>query len=574
VFHHEQLCCMTGSYEFDAIVVGSGITGGWAAKELTEKGLKVLMLERGKPVEHRADYVTEHMPTWRMPDRNLPNRPLYASDYYVQRNARGFDYTTLRFWNNDRENPYVQEPGKPYNWFRGNVVGGKSLMWGRHTYRWSDLDFDANRRDGHGNDWPIRYADIKDWYSYVERFIGVSGQVEGLAHLPDGEFLPPMELSVVEKKFKAGVEEHFPGRCVTIGRVANLTRPLGDRAACHYCGPCQRGCSAGAYFSTQSSTLPAANATGLLTLRANSVVESLEYDPASRRITAVHVIDAMTKARRRYSARIVFLCASTFASLQILLNSHSKDLPSGLVNSSGTLGHYAMDHDHGGGAMAVMTGFTGKYYYGNRPNTLYVPRFRNLENGAEAAVDFVRGYCYQGIGFPGEWESTWQNTPGFGAEFKQKLRRPGDWRLFLLGFGECLPYRDNRVVLDKKLDRFGIPQLRFDITYRDNERRLSADMTEQAAAMLEAAGGTSVVRLEKPFTPGTSIHEFGGARMGNDPRDSILNGYNQAHDVPNLFVTDGSCMASTSCVNPSLTFMALTARAAKYAVEQLKVSAI
>jgi choline dehydrogenase-like flavoprotein len=565
---------MTGSHEFDAIVVGSGITGGWAAKELTEKGLKVLMLERGKPVEHRADYVTEHMPPWKMPDRNLPNRPLYASDYYVQRNARGFDYTTLRFWNNDRENPYVQEPGKPYNWFRGNVVGGKSLMWGRHTYRWSDLDFDANRRDGHGNDWPIRYADIKDWYSYVERFIGVSGQAEGLPHLPDGEFLPPMELNVVEKKFKAGVEEHFPGRCVTIGRVANLTRPLGDRAACHYCGPCQRGCSAGAYFSTQSSTLPAANATGLLTLRANSVVESLEYDPASRRITAVHVIDAITKARRRYSARIVFLCASTFASLQILLNSRSKDLPNGLVNSSGILGHYTMDHDHGGGAMAIMTGFTGKYYYGNRPNTLYVPRFRNLQNGAEAAVDFVRGYCYQGIGFPGEWESTWQNTPGFGAEFKQKLRRPGDWRLFLLGFGECLPYRDNRVVLDKKLDRFGIPQLRFDITYRDNERRLSADMTEQAAAMLQAAGGTSIMRLEKPFTPGTSIHEFGGARMGNDPRDSILNGYNQAHDVPNLFVTDGSSMASTSCVNPSLTFMALTARAADYAVEQMKVNAI
>lgn len=562
------------SYDFDAIVVGSGVTGGWAAKELTAQGLKVLMLERGKPVVHGKDYVTEHMPAWKMPLRDLPDRALYASDYPVQRHARGFDSTTLRFWNNDRENPYVQEPGRPYNWFRANVVGGKSLLWGRHTYRWSDLDFEANRRDGHGNDWPIRYADIKDWYSYVERFIGVSGQAEGLAHLPDGEFLPPMELNVVEKAFKSGVEKHFPGRCVTIGRVANLTRPLGERAACHYCGPCQRGCSVGAYFSTQSSTLPAAQASGLLTLRPNSVVESLAYDPVTHRVSAVQVIDADTKARHRYTARMVFLCASTFASLQILLNSRSTGAPSGLANSSGTLGRYVMDHYHGGGAVATMPGFTGKYYYGNRPNTLYLPRFRNLTAGGEAGVDFLRGYCYQGIGYPGEWETTWQEIPGFGAQFKEKLRRPGDWHLFLLGFGECLPYKDNRVVLDEKRDRFGIPQLRFDITYRDNERRLGVDMTNQAAAMLAAAGGTSIKRFDEVFTPGTSIHEFGGARMGNDPRESVLNEHNQAHDVSNLFVTDGSCMSSTSCVNPSLTFMALTARAVKYAVEQAKTRAI
>jgi choline dehydrogenase-like flavoprotein len=564
---------MTPNYEFDAIVIGSGITGGWAAKELTAKGLKVLMLERGGPVEHAKDYVTEHIPPWKIPHRDLPDRPLYASDYPVQRNARGFDYTTLRFWNNDRENPYVQEPGKPYNWFRANVVGGKSLMWGRHSYRWSDLDFDANRRDGNGNDWPIRYADIKDWYSLVERFIGVSGQAEGLAQLPDGEFLPPMELNVVEKSFKAGVEKQFPGRCVTIGRVANLTVPLGGRGACHYCGPCQRGCSVGAYFSTQSSTLPAAKATGLLTLRPNSVVESLEYHPASRRVAAVHVIDAQSKNRHRYTARIVFLCASTFASLQILLNSRSSSFANGLANSSGLLGRCVMDHYHGGGAVATMPGFRAKYYYGNRPNTLYVPRFRNVLGG-EAELNFVRGYCYQGIGYPNEWETTWQEIPGFGAGFKNKLRQPGDWRLFLLGFGECLPYKDNRVVLDEKLDRFGIPQLRFDITYRDNERRLGTDMTDQAVAMLDAAGGTSIVRFDAPFTPGTSIHEFGGARMGNDPRESVLNGFNQAHDVPNLFVTDGACMASSSCVNPSLTFMALTARAATYAVEQTKMHAI
>jgi choline dehydrogenase-like flavoprotein len=565
---------MIPTYDFDAIVVGSGITGGWAAKELTERGLKVLMLERGAPVEHRKDYVTEHMPFWRMPNRALPDRSLYASDYAVQQHARGFDYTTLKFWNNDRENPYVQAAARPYNWFRANVVGGKSLLWGRHTYRWSDLDFNANRSDGYGNDWPIRYADIKEWYSYVERFIGVSGQAEGLAHLPDGEFLPPMELNVVEKAFKSGVEKHFPGRCVTIGRVANLTAPVGDRAACHYCGPCQRGCSAGAYFSTQSSTLPAAQATGLLTLRANSVVESLEYEPATRRIAAVRVIDAETRTRHRYSARLVFLCASTFASLQILLNSRSQEFPSGLANKSGMLGRAVMDHYHGGGAVATMPGFSGKYYYGNRPNTLYIPRFRNLNGSREAGVAFARGYCYQGIGYPGEWETTWQNIPGFGAQFKQKLRQPGEWRLFLLGFGETLPYPDNRVVLDHKIDRFGIPQLRFDISYRDNEQRLGADMTDQAEAMLKAAGGTSIVRFEKPFTAGTSIHEFGGARMGRDARESVLNEHNQAHDVPNLFVTDGSCMSSASCVNPSLTFMALTARAAKYATEQVQAHAI
>jgi len=311
----------------------------------------------------------------------------------------------------------------------------------------------------------------------------------------------------------------------------------------------------------------------LLTLRANSVVEALEDDAAGRRVTAVRVIDAVTKARYRFTGRMVFLCASTFASLQILLNSRSEKFPDGLANSSGTLGRYVMDHWHGGGAAATIPGFKGRYYYGNRPNSLYVPRFRNLRD-ADPDVDFVRGYCYQGVGYPEEWESTWSQIPGFGADFKRKLRRPGEWHLFLLGFGECLPYKDNRVVLDERADRFGVQQLRFELTYRDNERRLGADMTNQAAAMLEAAGGTSIVRFEQPYTPGTSIHEFGGARMGNDPRESVLNGYNQAHDVRNLFVTDGACMSSTSCVNPSLTFMALTARAAKYAVEQMKTHAI
>ena len=366
---------MSESQQFDAIVVGSGITGCWAAKELTEKGLKVLVLERGKQVEHRAGYVTEHMPAWQMPDRGLFEREEYDRDYAIQSRARGFGYATRHFWINDRENPYVQPPGMPFNWLRADVVGGRSLVWGRHVYRFSDLDFEANKKDGHGIDWPIRYRDIAPWYSHVEKFIGVSGQAEGLEHLPDGEFQPPMQMNVVEQAFKKRVEAKYPDRRVTIGRVAVLTQPLGDRGACHYCGPCARGCSAGAYFSSQSSTLPAATKTGNLTLRPDSLVESLEYDHRKRRVNAVRVIDTRTGARQKYTARLVFLCASTFASAQVLLNSRSERHPEGLANSSGTLGRYIMVHYHGVGATATMPGFEDKYYYGNRPNTMYFPRF-------------------------------------------------------------------------------------------------------------------------------------------------------------------------------------------------------
>jgi len=564
---------MDQSTQFDAVVIGSGVTGGWAAKELTEKGLKVLVLERGKPLEHRTGYVTEHEPTWKQPNFNLPDRDLYARDYYVQRNARGFDSTTLHFWINDRENPYVQAPDRPYNWFRANIVGGKSIMWGRHVYRWSDLDFEANKRDGHGNDWPIRYSDIKDWYAHVERFIGVSGQAEGLDYLPDGEFQAPMELNVVEKAFKTRLEKSFPGRKLTIGRVANLTVPLGDRMACHYCGPCQRGCSAGAYFSSLSSTLPAAARTGNLTLRPNSVVESLEYDADGKRVSAVRVIDTQTRERQRFTAKLVFLCASTFGSVQVLLNSRSEAQPTGFANGSGTLGRYVMDHCHGNGGFAVMPGFDSRYYYGNRPNTFYLPRFRNLR-GSDPGVDFVRGYGYQGLALREDWTLGWHRVPGFGADFKRAVREPGRWILFMLAFGECLPYADNRVTLDEKIDRFGIPQLRFELTYRDNEGRMCADINRETEAMFKAAGGVDYVPISQPFTPGTSIHEYGGARMGHDPRESVLNAHNQAHDARNLFVTDGACMASTSCVNPSLTFMALTARAANYAVDELKAGRI
>lgn len=559
--------------DFDAIVVGSGITGGWAAKELTERGLKVLMIERGRPIEHRSGYLTEHMPPWDIPLRNLQNRQLNGSDYPIQSQARGFDATNRHFWNNDRDNPYVQAPDRPFNWLRADGVGGRSLLWGRHCYRWSDLDFAANERDGHGNDWPIRYRDIAPWYSHVERFVGISGQAEGLVHLPDSEFQPPMQLNVVEKAFKTRLQTAYPQRMITIGRVANLTEPLGERASCHYCGPCQRGCSAGAYFSTQSSTLPAAMKTGRLTLITHSVVESLDYDPKTRRVSGVHVVNTQDKSTRKFSARIVFLCASTFASLQVMLNSRSESHPTGIANSSGTLGRYIMDHLHGHGATGVMPGFDSKYYVGNRPNTFYLPRFRNLD-ARKPDANFLRGYGFQGAAAPIDWSGNWQRVPGFGADYKRALRMPGGWRIFMLAFGECLPYADNRVVLDEKRDRFGVPQLRFEVSYRDNEQRMGEDIVRESVAMFKAGGATDIKPYTSAYTPGTSVHEFGGARMGRDPRESVLNEHNQAHDVSNLFVTDGACMASGSCVNPSLTFMALTARAAAYAVGEMQANRI
>ncbi|HSB95488.1 MAG TPA: GMC family oxidoreductase [Spongiibacteraceae bacterium] len=565
---------MQSSFDFDAIVVGSGVTGGWAAKELTEKGLKVLILERGKPLEHGKDYVTEHMEPWKIPFGGKPNRELYARDYPIQSNCYAFDETTRHFWNNDRENPYVFDKEKPFYWLRADVVGGKSLMWGRQVYRWSDLDFEANKKDGHGIDWPIRYNDIKDWYSYVEKTIGVSGQAENLSQLPDSEFQPAMQMNSVEKVIKQRIEAAYKERKMTIGRVANLTEPLGDRGACHYCGVCQRGCSVGAYFSSHSCTLPAARKTGNLSLRANSVVEGLDYDPASKRIAAVRVIDSVTKEKSRITARMVFLCASTVGSVQILLNSKSESFPNGLANRSGTLGQYMMDHTDNISAIGITGEFPGKYYYGIRPNGIYLPRFRNLK-GRDTDVDFERGYGFQGMAMPLEWKASAAQTPGFGVAFKNALRQPKLWVMALAGFGECLPYKDNRILLDDKLvDRYGIPQVRFEITYRDNELRMQADATKQAAEMLKAAKMGFVMPVGKGGPPGSAIHEMGGARMGLDPKQSVLNAHNQAHDISNLFVTDGSCMASSSCVNPSLTFMALTARAADYAVTQLRAGKV
>lgn len=564
---------MTTNPQFDAIVIGSGVSGGWAAKELTEKGLKVLMLDRGRMVEHGKDYPTEHMPPWKIPFRGKRLRELYAEDYPVQSQLYVFNETTRHFFSTDKDHPYVYEPGG-FLWYRPEVVGGRSLLWGRQVYRWSDLDFEANKRDGHGIDWPIRYRDLAPWYSHVEKFIGVSGQAEHLPHLPDSEFLPPMEMTVAEKHVKRGIEQHYSDRIMTIGRVAVITRPHHGRGACHYCGPCERGCSVGAYFSTQSATLPAARATGNLTLKSDSVVESIDYDPETRRASGVRVIDARTGERMVYTGRIVFLCASTVGSTQILLNSRSASFPNGLANSSGVLGHYLMDHTLGTGAAGMVPGYLDKVMLGNRPNGIYIPRFRNLD-GQDEDADFLRGYGYQGGSMRMGWQAMSGQIPGFGAEYKHALRNPGPWMMFLTGFGECLPYRDNRIVLDeRKRDRFGIPQVRFHFDFRENEEKMRLDIARQGEEMLKAAGLTNTSSFIHHSKGGEGIHEMGTARMGDDPRESVLNRWNQAHDVPNLFVTDGSCMTSASCVNPSLTYMALTARAVDYAVKQLSAGAI
>ncbi|TNF89013.1 MAG: GMC family oxidoreductase [Gammaproteobacteria bacterium] len=562
---------MAGAYDFDAIVVGSGISGGWAAKELTERGLKTLVLERGSPLEHGRDYLGEHKPVWELPERGLPLRDLYAEQYAIQQTSYAFDETTRHFWNNDADNPYDYDPDRPFEWLRAGVVGGRSTLWARQVYRWSDLDFEANHRDGHGIDWPIRYADLAPWYSHVERFIGVSGAAEGLPQLPDGEFLAPMGMNVLERHVADRIRDRFPDRVMTIGRTAVLTEPLphSERGVCHYCGPCHRGCSVGAYFSSLSSTLPAARATGNLTLEADQVVAALDYDPDSGRVSGVQVIDAHTRTRRRVTARVVFLCASALGSTQILLNSASESFPDGLANRSGALGRYLMDHTYGAGARGLFAGFEEFYPQGSRPNGIYLARYRNLE--ADEGLPFRRGFGYQGGAARMDWRSMARVTPGFGAAFKNSLRQPGPWVMTLSGFGECLPDVGNRMTLHpNKVDRFGIPLVSFDFHWSSNELAIIEQIQADAREMLTAAGAAQVSTFNARKVGGSAIHEMGTARMGRDPAQSVLNGFNQAHDVPNLFVTDGAAMTSSSCVNPSITYMALTARAVDHAVELLE----
>jgi len=559
---------VSAATDFDAIVVGSGITGGWAAKELTERGLRVLVLERGRHLEHGAGYVTEHQPPWEFPLRGLPLRELYEREYPIQSRVEPFGETTRHFYVNDAQSPYAYDPAQPWLWIRTDVLGGRSLLWSSQVYRWSDLDFEANAKDGHGIDWPIRYRDLAPWYAHVERFIGVSGQPEGLAHLPDSEFLPPMEMNAVERVAKRRIEAAFDDRIVTIGRVAILTRDHGGRAACHYCGPCERGCSTGSYFSSLSSTLPAARATGRLTIRTDSVVESLAYDAETKRVGAVRVVDAQTRARRAYTARVVFLCAGTVGSTQILLNSSSESFPDGLANRSGALGRHLMDHTFGLAGLGFLPGHQETYFYGYRPNGIYVPRFRNVDRPHGG---FLRGYNYQGSATRLSWRLAHGDAPPYGAALKAALRTPGPWAIALLGFGECLPRAENRITLHPRTrDRFGIPQVAFAFRLGENDLALRQDAATEAGKMLRAAGATQVTTSASVRPGGGAMHEMGTARMGRDPHESVLNAFNQAHDVPNLFVTDGSCMTSSGCVSPSLTFMALTARAADHAAGLLR----
>lgn len=564
----------TKNYDFDAIVIGSGITGGWAAKELTEKGLKVLVLDRGKALEHGSGYLGEHAPDWKLPYQNKKPRTLYAEEYPIQSTSYAFSEANRQFFNNDKDNPYTYDREKPFDWVRTDVVGGRSLIWGRQTYRWSEQDFEANRQDKNGIPWPIGYQDLAPWYSYVEKFIGVTGEALGLPQLPDSEFLPPMEMYALEKTIKARLKDKAPDLTLTMGRAAILTQDHNGRAACHYCGPCHRGCSTGSYFSSQSSTLPAATATGNLTLKANAVVERLVHDPVSGKISEVIVIDSETMQRHSYSAKVFFLCASTIASTQLLLNSTSEQFPNGLANSSGVLGNYLMDHIDSPPSIGVFLDDMDRYYSGNRPNGMYIPRFRNLQQQDKDA-DFVRGYGYQAMPIRADWKMS-LNKKGFGADFKNSMRKPGFWIWAVKGFGECMPQKSNRLYLDKSaVDRYGIPQVAFDFQWSDNDRNMLSDIEKQGARILKAAGAVYIIGgSETDPIPGSAIHEMGTARMGNDPGESVLNAHNQAHDVDNLFVTDGAAMTSSSCVNPSLTYMALTARACDYAVKQLASGAL
>lgn len=551
--------------KYDAIVIGSGISGGWAAKELCEKGLKTLLLERGRNVEHVKDYPTANYHPWDFKFGIFPSN-LDEAESPIQ--SLCADSGNKHFFVSDREHPYIQE--QPFNWIRGYQVGGRSLVWGRQCYRLSDLDFEANAKEGIGVDWPIRYRDIAPWYDYAERFIGVAGTADGLKQLPDGNnYLPPFELNCIEAHLAQSMRTRDERKRLVIARVANLTKPWNGRGSCLNRNLCSRGCPYGGYFSSNSATLPAAAATGNLTLYPNAIVSEVLYDDSNQQAYGVRVVDAISMEVTDYYARIIFLNASTIATTAILLNSTSSRFPDGLGNDSGELGRNLMDHHSYAGAYGEYKGFADKYYKGRRPCGFIIPRFRNLS--ANEKLPFVRGYNMQGHGERQEWQERAQALTGFGAAFKDQLTKPGPWTIWMGGWGECLPYRENRVTLDHiARDRWGLPLVKISFSYRTNEFRMMEDIEHTAGQLLEDAGFVDIYRFNYPKAGGSTVHEMGTARMGHDPNTSVLNKFNQIHTVKNVFVTDGSCMTSSASQNPSLTYMALTARACHVATEGLK----
>ena len=550
---------------FDAIVIGSGISGGWAAKELTEKGLKVLMLERGRNIEHVKDYVNANKEAWDYPHHGRKTQEMIAQNQVLDRDYP-LNEQTYGMWVKDTESPYTEV--KRYDWFRGYHVGGRSLLWGRQSYRWSDLDFEANAKDGIAVDWPVRYKEIEPWYDYVEKFAGISVNRDGLPVLPDGQFMPPMEMTCVEKDVAQRLKEYYKGqRAMIIGRTANITQELEGRSACQFRNKCWLGCPFGAYFSTQSSTLPAAMKTGNLTLRPWSIVTKILYDKDKKRATGVEILDAETNKTYVYNAKIIFLNASTLNSAWILMNSATDVWEGGLGSSSGELGHNIMDHHLGVGAGGRMEGYEDKYTFGRRANGIYIPRYQNIGTDKR---DYLRGFGYQGSGNRGGWGSKVAEFT-IGADFKEAISEPGGWSMGMMGFGEVLPDHKNFATLDKTVkDKWGLNVLKIDAELKENEMKMRKDMLADAIEMLTNAGVKDVKGYDANAVLGRGIHEMGTARMGADPKTSVVNKHNQIWDAPNVFVTDGSFMTSAACVNPSLTYMAFTARAADFAVSELK----
>lgn len=550
---------------FDAIVVGSGISGGWAAKELCEKGLRTIVLERGDNVEHIKDYPTAFKNPWDF-EFGLTNSQKAIEENPIQ--SQAFNEGDQHFYVKDKDHPYIQV--NPFNWIRGYQVGGRSLTWGRQCYRLSNLDFEANKKEGIAIDWPIRYKDIAPWYDYVEEYVGVSGNNDGIDYLPDGKFLPPIEMNCIESYFKKETEKRYKDRFVIIGRSANLTKRVNDRGPCQYRNLCSRGCPFAGYFSSNSSTIPDAQATGNLTLATNMIVSKIIYDPVKKRAVGVKVINSKTKETHNIFAKVIFLNASTIATAAILLHSKSDNFPNGLGNSSDQIGRNLMDHFVRAGAKGEYKGFENKYYYGRNPTNIYIPRFRNI-NEETKQENFVRGYGFQGTGLREGWSDMATKTKGFGESFLEKVLRPGPWTLTIGAWGETLPYTDNRVTLDSaKSDKWGLPLVKIDMKYHRNEEEMRKDILKTSFEMLQKARFTNIKNFDYTRPPGSAVHEMGTARMGNDPKTSVLNEYNQMHDVPNVFISDGSCMTSSANQNPSLTYMALTARACNHAAILLK----